>query len=207
MKFNELRKKLLKYPVFTIRDVLKWFPKTNDKTLKVELNKWIEKGYLKKIKRGIFWFPEIEIEDNFYLVEKILFPSYISLESALNYYGIIPDIPQITTCLTSLTTRKFKTPLGNYFYHHIKKDYFFGFRTIYSQDKRFFYNIALSEKALLDFIYFNSKQLKNLKDFKEERFFFEQSFSWSKFLKMSKIFKDKKIYQIAKEIKKEYSPR
>ena len=207
MKFNELRKYLLKYPIFTIGDILKWFSETNYQTLKVELNKWVEKGFLKKIKRGLFWFSEIEIKDNFYFVEKILPPSYITLETALNYYSIIPDVPQTVTCVTPLTTRKFNTPFGVYFYRHIKKEYFFGFRTIYSEDKKFFYNIALPEKALLDFIYFNLKRLKDIESFQEERFSFDKNFAWNRFLEMSLIFTNKKINQIAKEIRKKYEPR
>ena len=160
MKFEQLRQKILNHPIFTFNDILKWFPDSNAPTLKVQLNLWIKKGYLQKVKRGLFYLTEAGVKDNFYLAEKILSPSYISLESALNYYSIIPDVPFIVTCTTPLTTRKFETFAGRYFYHHIKKEYFFGFKTIYSPDKNFFYNIATPEKALLDFIYFNLYKFK-----------------------------------------------
>ena len=200
MRFELLRKKISQYPVFTFTDILKWFPEVNLSTLKVDLNKWIKKGYLRKIKKGLFWFPEVEIPDQFYLAEKLLSPSYISLETALNYYGIIPDVPQKVISLTPLTTRKFKTIFGDFWFCHIKKDYFFGFKSVYSDDKRFFYNIAVPEKALLDFIYFNLKRLKEIKDFSEERFCFDKFFSWKTCLKMAKVFQNKKVFEITKKI-------
>ena len=203
MRFEQLRQKIIKYPLFTSADVLKWFPKTDIKILKTQLSQWLDKGYLRKIKRNLFYLAEIEISDQFYLAEKILSPSYISLESALNYYSIIPDIPQSVTLVSPLITRKFATPLGKFYYYHLKPDYFFGFKTIYSPDKKFFYNIASQEKALLDFIYFNLMRLKKLENFEEERFYFSRGFSWPKFLKMSKVFKNKNIYKIAKKIKYE----
>ena len=204
MKFEELRQKALKQPVFAFNDILKWFPKSKEAVLKVQLNLWVKKGYLQKIKRGLFHLAEVGIEDNLYLAEKILSPSYISLESALNYYSIIPDVPFTVTCITPLTTRNFTTISGQYNYHHIKKEYFFGWQTIYEYNKKFFYNIACPEKALLDFIYFNLSRFKNMQGIEEERLYFEKDFLWGKFLKMSKMFKNEKIYQAAKNLKKLY---
>jgi len=200
MRFELLRKKISQYPLFTFADILKWFPEVNLFTLKVDLNKWIKKGYLKKIKKGLFWFPEVEISDQFYLAEKLLSPSYISLETALNYYGIIPDISQKVISLTPLTTRKFKTIFGDFWFCHIKKDYFFGFKSVYSNDKKFFYNIAVPEKALLDFIYFNLKRLKEIEDFSEERFCFDNFFSWKTCFEMAKVFQNKRVFEITKKI-------
>ncbi|MFH1838378.1 MAG: hypothetical protein ABH808_02710 [Candidatus Kuenenbacteria bacterium] len=204
MKFEELRKKIINYPVFTFSDIIKWFPKSNLQTLKLQVFNWVKNKNLIRIKNGLYFFPEKEIKDVFFLTHKIYSPCYISAETALNYYGIIPDIPQIITLISPLTTRRFKTYFGEFFYHHIKKDYFFGWQTVKSGEKYGFYNIALPEKALLDFIYFNLKRFLMLSDFKEERFEFDKDFNWSKFLKMSKVFKNKKIQNLALEIKKYY---
>ncbi|MBU2578739.1 hypothetical protein KKA09_01310 [Patescibacteria group bacterium] len=205
MKFEDLRKKIIDYPVFTFSDILKWFPKSNFQTLKLDAFNWVKNKNLIRIKKGLYFFPEKKLKDHFILADKIYSPSYISMEVALNYYGIIPDIPQMVTLITPLTSRRFKTHFGDFFYHHIKKDYFWGWQTIKVEEKYAFYNIALPEKALLDFIYFNLKRFIILSDFKEERFEFDKDFNWSKFLKMSKIFKNKKIQKIALEIKKYYA--
>ncbi|MBU0722493.1 hypothetical protein KKA93_03495 [Patescibacteria group bacterium] len=205
MHFEELRKKIKDWPIFKIEDILKWFPETKTKILANQLYLWTKKGYIQRIKRNLYKFSEFKINDHFILANFIYPPCYISLETALNYYGIVPDIPQMITLITPLTTRRFKTDFGNFFYHHIKKDYFFGWRTIKAKEKNCFYNVALPEKALLDFIYFNSKRLSELFDFKEERFEFDKNFDWAKFLKMSKIFKNKKVQNIALKIKKFYA--
>lgn len=102
MTFRELRKRIIDHPLFTFNDILKWFPDVNPKTLEVQIYQWKKRGEIEKIKKGLYWFKEKEIEDKFYLVEKLYFPSYISLECALNYYGIIPDIPQMVTSVTPL---------------------------------------------------------------------------------------------------------
>ncbi len=204
MQFEALRRKIIDYPIFGFVDILKWFPKENNQVLKVQLSQWQKKGYIKRIKRGLYFFSEAKLEDSFYLVNKIYSSSYISLETALNCYGVIPDVPQIITCVSPLTTAKFKTPFGVFFYRHLKNDYFFGFKTIGSKDRKYSYNIALPEKALLDFIYFNLRRFSKMESFEEERFEFEKDFKWLIFIKMAKVFKNKKISEIAKKVKKIY---
>lgn len=204
MSFEELRKKLIDYPIFSFVDIFKWFPDENPNTLKLQLSQWQKKGYLRKLKKGLYFLSETKIEDPFFIANRIYSPSYISLETALNCYGIIPDVPQMITCVTPLTTAKFKTPFGVFYFHHLKSDYFFGFKIIGSKDKKYSYSIALPEKALLDFIYFNLPRFSKLKSFEEERFEFEKDFNWPLFLKMAKTFRNKKILEVAKKIKKSY---
>lgn len=203
MQFEVLRKKIIKYPIFSFTDILKWFPKENPQLLKLQINQWQKKSYLRRIKKGLYFFSEAELKDPFYLVDKIYSPSYISLETALNCYGIIPDVPQMVTCVTPLTTAKFKTLFGVFYFHHLKKDYFFGFDIVGNKDKKYSYSVAWPEKALLDFIYFNLPRFSRAESFEEERFEFEKGFNWSLFLKMAKKYKKKKILEICKKIKKE----
>lgn len=204
MLFSNLRQKIKDYPVFSTQDIIKWYPKEDPRVLRVQLSSWVKKGYLKKLKKDLFWFVEVEVKDNFYIIDKLLSPSYISLETALNYYGIIPDVPFTVTCVAPLATRTFKTPLGTYRYHRIKQEYFFGWQTVYSDDRENYYNIATPEKALLDFIYFNLSQLSKLTDFSEERFSFDKDFRWSKFMRSSRVFSNPKVAATAKAIKLYY---
>lgn len=76
-------------------------------------------------------------------------PSYISLESALSRHGILSQMPQILTCVTTRLPRTFKTSFGLIRYRQVKKGYFFGF----VQEQGCF--IAEPEKALVDFLYLN----------------------------------------------------
>ncbi|MCM8830337.1 MAG: hypothetical protein NC824_04995 [Candidatus Omnitrophica bacterium] len=77
-------------------------------------------------------------------------PYYISLQSALYYYGIISQIPEILYVISPARTRLVNTPLGSISIHHIQTSFFCG----YKKSKEGFY-IATQEKALIDFLYFS----------------------------------------------------
>lgn len=76
-------------------------------------------------------------------------PSYISLSSALFFHQIINQVPQVTSCVTTINSRNYKE-LGLK-YHKITPKLFFGFKK-YNLDFSFAY-IADIEKAILDGIY------------------------------------------------------
>ena len=78
------------------------------------------------------------------------YPSYISLQSALYYHGMISQIPSMTYAVSLARTRRYETPLGTFSIHHVDPDFFFGFDLDRSGDAK----IAIPEKALLDVLYF-----------------------------------------------------
>lgn len=150
MKYIELRQEI-KQNVFSFIDIVKHFSKENETSLKTQIIRLIKKGLVKRIKRGIYCFDLSQI-DELALAYILYSPSYISLETALNYYGIIPDISQTVTLINYTTTKTIKTPIGNYNYHKIKKELFFGFKKV-SSVKEGYITIAEKEKALLDYFY------------------------------------------------------
>ena len=77
------------------------------------------------------------------------FPSYISLQSALYYHGMISQIPTVTYAVSLARTRRFDTPLGVVSIHHVDPSFFFGFKSAGAQDAP----LAVPEKALLDVLY------------------------------------------------------
>jgi predicted transcriptional regulator of viral defense system len=136
----------VKTPVFTILDVGKCFPKECDHALRVQLFRFRQRGLIKQIKRGLYFFPSTPL-DELQVAGLLYQPSYISLETALNYHGVIPDITAGgITCVTPTTTKKFSTDFGRYFYHKIPPRLFWGFTTSPPR-------IAFPEKALLDYAY------------------------------------------------------
>jgi predicted transcriptional regulator of viral defense system len=98
----------------------------------------------------------------FMLANKIYQPSYISLESALSYYSIIPEWVFKTTSITTKTTRNYSTEIWNFDFYHIKKSLLLGYTT--KQYKEYKYNIATLEKAIFDFIYLKP-QYTSIEDF------------------------------------------
>lgn len=130
---------------------LKVLTEMESHTLRVALKRLNEKGFFQRVCRGFYANPlnPPGLED----VSGIIYaPSYISLESALSRRGILSQIPQILTCITTKLPRKFSTGFGAIEYHQLKKEYFWGF---IQEGKHF---IAEPEKALLDYLYFKRKK-------------------------------------------------
>lgn len=79
-------------------------------------------------------------------------PSYISLEWALAYHGVITQKPHEMTCVTLQRPRRVRTALGTLSYCHLSKALFFGFRKVSLRPDVQTW-LADPEKALLDWIY------------------------------------------------------
>ncbi|MDH5400715.1 MAG: hypothetical protein OEX02_21355, partial [Cyclobacteriaceae bacterium] len=102
---------------------------------------------------------------------------YVTLESALAFYNLIPEGVFMTTSVTTRNTARYRTPVGYFEYSHIKPSLFFGYRLVQTNDLT--YKIASPEKAILDFFYarkhatessieeirFNEWAIKDLIDF------------------------------------------
>jgi len=77
------------------------------------------------------------------------FPSYVSLQSALYYHGMISQIPAIIYAVSISRTKKYDTPLGVVSVNHVKPSFFFGFESM----GRGIAKMATPEKALIDYLY------------------------------------------------------
>lgn len=84
------------------------------------------------------------------------FPSYVSLQSALYYHGIISQIPNVTYAVSVGRARVFRTPLGIVSIHHLQPEFFFGFEVMEANGV----TMATPEKALLDFLYLSPAKSK-----------------------------------------------
>jgi predicted transcriptional regulator of viral defense system len=164
MNFIEFQKNLLPYPVFSLLDARKAVADFSYR----QLDRWTKKGYLRKVRRGYYALADREIEQDilFYTASKIYYPSYISLETALKFYGFIPEeIFQVTSVSTRKTAR-FNTSIGNFSYRHVKPGLFFGYRLLEFVTQKIL--MAEPEKAVLDYLYLNPR-LKTRDDFLEMR--------------------------------------
>ena len=164
MQFSQLKKSLSNYIVFTQNDIKKIHPLFH----RQRLNEWQYKGYIKKIIKGYYIFSDIEINESvlFIIANEIYKPSYISLESALSYYHLIPESIYGITSVNSKDTYKFKSSLGDFIYKKIKSSAMFGYKLIKYKEHTF--KIAEIEKAILDYFYIKP-HLKNKEDFEELR--------------------------------------
>jgi len=189
MNLQGLRTKVLKYPIFTNRDILKWFAEEKLPSLQVQLSRWVEKKMIIKLRKGVYLLAEGEIKDRFVIAPLLYKPSYISLETALNSFGIIPDIPEAVTCVTVNKTSQFETQFGLFIYHQVKKELFFGYDKV--SRKPFSYFIARPEKAVLDYLYLKSRGIYP-ESLLEIRFTIDKNFNWKRFLDYAEYFKNSK---------------
>lgn len=115
-----------------------------------------EFGHLIHLKRGIWAFRDrVELMAlPQYLTNP--FPSYISLQSALYYHGLISQIPVVTYAVSIARTKRYETPLGVISVHHVHPSFFFGYETRDNAGIK----IAAPEKALIDFLYLSPAKSK-----------------------------------------------
>ncbi len=124
-----------------------------------------------RIKKGLYIVsPEITNQSiSKELIANHLYgPSYISLETALSFYGIIPERVYTTLSVTTKRRKKYDTPLGEFEYKTIPIEYFsIGISQEIVQNS-YAYLIATPEKALCDLIVTRSGiRIQSLKAIKE----------------------------------------
>lgn len=141
--------------LFSIPDAFKIFRINKPNTLYKLLQRLEKAEIIQRITKGKYQFQWKQPHD-FVLSNFLLTPSYISLESALSFYGILPQFPYTISATTPLKTRKIVVNEKEYEYAHIEKGYFFGF----TKTENFV--ISTPEKALLDTLYFMAKGLRKI---------------------------------------------
>lgn len=123
---------------------------TQNRLVRLVKNKEIE-----RLKNGLYVFSPKNQNNpiNKLVLANLLFgPSYVSLESAFEYYGLIPERVFNVTSVTAKRTKNFDTLIGSFIYRKIPKECFaYGIRYISSANGHF--TIASKEKAILDKLY------------------------------------------------------
>jgi predicted transcriptional regulator of viral defense system len=113
----------------------------------------LRKGVIVRVKKGIYIFGEDYRRRPFsreVLANLIYGPSYISLDYALHYFGLIPERVEAVTSVTTGRSRKYATPVGLFSYRMIPLAAFrIGMDRVELDDGRSFL-IATPEKALAD---------------------------------------------------------
>lgn len=176
--------------IFSLRDIRNIFPDANVATLKNNLTNWLKKGYIERLKRDLYACVEPILESeipDFYVANRLYTPSYVSLETALSLYNIIPEIAAQVTSVTTKPSREFKNRHGVFMYRSCQKRAFTGYRIVVYEGYKVL--IADEEKALVDFLYFKQRQGLSI-DFEEERFDAEilKGIEWKKAEEYAELF-------------------
>lgn len=192
MNYLEFRDKILPLGCFNIRQVLLWFPNFD----RSNIIRWVKKGYLTKLKNEYYAFTECKQIPDFQLLvaNKIYNPSYVSLQSALSFYGMIPEMVVQTTSVTTLKTGRFTNDFGEFSYNNVKEELFFGYEPKLLKDNRSVL-FATPEKALLDLLYLypfynNVEEMENLR---LDEYFMKKNLDIERFNKYLALFNNKAL--------------
>jgi predicted transcriptional regulator of viral defense system len=154
------------------------------------LHRYKKRGFILQLKRGLYVFPDV-LPPDVYIANQLCSPSYISLEFALSYHGVIPETVYEITSVTTKATRRFET-LGKAFsYRKIKKMAYAGYEIQKQQELSFY--IADAEKAFVDTNY-----LRLLNRQKPISRFNKEKIDSKKAMKYASLFSNKKLTSIIK---------
>lgn len=165
MKFRDFYSSFRELPLFNLNDIRKVSPGFHS----VQLNDWRSRGYIERFAGRYYFFADRLMDEGllYMMTNKIYEPSYISLESALERYHIIPESVLGVTSISSRKTRHFQSKWGTLSYQSIKPILMFGYEVIEASEQ-VKYKMAVVEKAVLDYLYLNS-QVKSKEDFESLR--------------------------------------
>jgi len=147
--------------LITLNDFGKLFNIDNRQSLYKKIARLEKSQIVQKLIKGKYHF--LFNPTNDYVIANFLYqPSYVSLESALSFYGIITGFPYQITSISIKPTKSIEINLKDslekkeFRYSQIENSLFWGY------EKQEDFLIAQKEKALLDYIYFGIKGLRNI---------------------------------------------
>ena len=138
-----------------ILDLLSEYQRPNDK-----ISELIKSKALISVRRGLYIVgpkTDLPTPEPFLIANHLRGPSYVSLESALSYWSMIPERAYEISSVTIKTSKLYKTPVGRFSYRQLKTPYYsYGIKNIRHSSKQSIL-VASPEKALCDKIVLTPK--------------------------------------------------
>lgn len=203
MKYDEFRRITKDLPLINFR-YLKLI-NNNEQVLKNQLLRWQKTGKIIRLRRGLYILNSDDRKINpsrMALSKEIYSPSYVSMEYALSFYGLIPEKVVDVTCITTKKTAVFENMLGKFIYQHLKTICFTGFYELKDETGLPYY-IAVPEKAVVDFVYLNQECFKEsyfqtlLESFRFQNI---NTLNANELIRYANLFTSKKMKNIIEEL-------
>ncbi len=150
MDFRTIIKEYAEAPIsrHLILELLSDYKRPNDK-----ISELLKSKELISIRRGLYIIgPKIDLlqPEPFLIANHLRGPSYVSLESALSYWNMIPERTYEISSVTIKTSKNYKTQVGRFSYQQLKVPYYsYGIKSIEHSTKQTML-VASPEKALCD---------------------------------------------------------
>jgi hypothetical protein len=150
MSFQEAIQTYAEQPINKqlLLDMLKEYKRPHDK-----IDELVKQQMLVQIKRGLYIAgPRLSIAspEPFLIANHLYGPSYVSLDTALSHWGLIPERVYEITSITTSKSKTYKTDVGRFSYKYMPLPYYsFGIKQIVLTKKQTVL-MASQEKALCD---------------------------------------------------------
>src|SRR3989338_10644573 len=115
MKLRDFQKKMKK-TIFTWEEACRVAWQTSSQVLRLELFNWRKKGDIQMLKRGLYCFPD-RVTSKIEVAQHLYSPCYISLDWALHYYELLPDVVFFITLVFPRGCRKFWKTFFLFFFY------------------------------------------------------------------------------------------
>jgi predicted transcriptional regulator of viral defense system len=199
MKFTRLLEIVGQEPVF--HSSLLLAGELDSVDLGRQLSRWVKSGRLIQLRRGLYTLsePHQKIAPHpFFVANRLKRASYVSLQSALEYHGLIPEYVPSITSVTTGRPETFSTPLGSFIFKHIKKEIFFGYQEVELGSGQSAF-VARPEKALLDLFYLTpgSDDIRYLKELRLQN---AGNLNSGLLLEQAREFESRKVLKAAQRI-------
>jgi hypothetical protein len=153
MKFRELVDIVGDEPIFETGLLL--VGNVDPVDVRRQLSRWAQAGRLYQLRRGLYALapPFQKVKSHpFMIANRLVRSSYVSCQSALAHYQLIPEYVPVVTSVTTGRPGRWDTALGSFVFRHIKIDLLYDYRlTDLGGGQRAL--VATPEKALLDLIH------------------------------------------------------
>ena len=153
MEFERLLELVGDEPVFETALLLAG--KVNPNIVHIQLARWMKSGRVYQLRRGLYMIapPYQKVKPHPFLVaNRMRRASYVSGQSALAFYGLIPEVVPVTLSVTAGRPERLDTPLGVFEFRHVRPRCLRGYRMT-DLGLRQQALVATPEKALLDLVY------------------------------------------------------
>lgn len=187
VNWADFQRRLNKLSIFTSLDVRREFGVTKQAAA-LALHRYSKKGLVERLRKGMYVFPGSALPVP-YMANRLYEPSYVSLEFALSYHGVIPEAVYVITSVTPKATREFTVQGKTFSYRRLKSNVFTGYKVV--KERGFSFNMADPEKAFVDLTYLRLRTgARPVSRFSKEKLHLERA------LRYARLFGNRKLVSI-----------
>lgn len=153
MKFGDVLTLVGNEPVFA--SALLRSGTTPQAQVHLQMSRWVAAGKLVQLRRGLYAFAPAwrKVEAHpFVIANALQRGSYVSLQSALAFHGVIPEHVPVVTSVGPRRAETVRNALGSFQFNHLGSRLSYGYTRVEVAARQFAF-VAHPEKALLDLVH------------------------------------------------------